>query len=66
VKFESDNDGSPEDYDSQHPPPYKWRADFYLAGPAQPPALLGATHVGSHLRILELVRSEVHAAERVA
>jgi len=66
VEFDSDDDGSPEDYDSQYPPPYKWRADFYLAGPAQPPALAGATHVGSHLRIPEFVRGEMHAAERVA
>jgi hypothetical protein len=64
VEFDSDDDGSREDYDSQYPPPQKWRADF--AGPAQPPALAGATRVGSHLRILEFVRSKVHAAERVA
>jgi hypothetical protein len=43
VEFDSDDDGSPEDYDSQYPPPQKWRADFYLAAPGQPPALTGAT-----------------------
>ncbi len=47
VEFDSDDDGSPEDYDSQYPPPQKWRADFYLAAPGQPPALAGATRVGS-------------------
>jgi len=66
VELDSDDDGSPEDYDSPYPPPQKWRADFYLARPAQPPALAGATRVGSDLRILVFVRSEVHAAERVA
>jgi hypothetical protein len=66
VEFDSDDDGSPEDYDTQYPPPQKWRADFYLAAPGQPPALADATGVGSHLQILEFVRSEVPAAERVA
>jgi len=60
------DDGSREDYGSQYPPPHKWRAEFYLAGQAQPPALAGATRAGSDLRILEFLRSEVHAAERVA
>ncbi len=53
VEFDSDDDGSPEDYDSQYPPPQKWRAAFYLAAPGQPPALAGATRVGSHLQILQ-------------
>src|SRR5882762_2198580 len=66
VELDSDDDGSREDYGSQYPPPHKWRAEFYLAGQAQPPALAGATRAGSDLRILEFLRSEVHAAERVA
>jgi len=28
-----------EDYDSEYPPPHKWRAENHLARPAQPPAL---------------------------
>ena len=66
VEFDNDDDGLPEDYDSQYPPPQKWRVDFYLAAPGQPPALAGATRVGSHFQILEFVRSEVRAAVRVA
>jgi len=59
VAFDSDDDGSREDYDSQYSPPHKRRTELYLAGPAQAPALAGATSVGSHLWILKFVRNEV-------
>ena len=65
MELDSDNDGLREDYDSEYPPPHKWRAENHLAGPAQPPAL-AAPRVGSDFRILEVFRSEVYAAERVA